>query len=1573
MNSIHITRASENNLQHISLEIPHNQLIVVTGVSGSGKSSLVYEVIAREGQRLFYDHFLSGNQHAHFKSARPQVGSISGLHPVVVVGQQNVVRSNRSTVGTLTELYDYLRLLFARQGVSSLSSEKPSRSLFSFNSPHGQCPACKGLGVEDHIDPLLIVGDATKSLREGALVLTTPNNYIIYSQVTMDELNKVCQAEGFSVDIPWNQLSESQQNIVWYGSEKVKVLFGKHTLESRLKWSGITAKPREESYYKGIIPVMEEILKRDRNPNIMRFTRSFTCPHCNGQRINDLARSFRWQNKSISDFVGMSLSELHHFFNVLKMDDAVGMEVQQSLIKRCGVLLDLGLGHLQLQRESSSLSGGEAQRIRLGNQAATDLRNILYILDEPSAGLHPAEQEKLLQVMRCLVDAGNTVIAVEHDELTMRAADWIIDIGPGAGNAGGNILFNGPVNAFLTHAPALSITAGALHDRLTVSNDSTEHRPDISIVGANLNNLKSIDVHFCSSAFNVITGVSGAGKSSLIRFLLESSIPQKQGGTSIFRKVIHIDQSPIGRTPKSNPATYTGLSDHIRDLLASLPESKKQGFAKGQFSFVVKGGRCEECGGAGVQQIGMHFLGNVEVVCEHCNGKRFTEETLRILYKGKSIFDILEMSVDEAHVHFVGLKKLQAYTALLRDLGLGYIKLGQSSTTLSGGEAQRVKLASELVREAGSHTLYILDEPTTGLHSADIAVLLKALRSLCQRGHTILCIEHDPRFIIQADHVIDLGPGSGNDGGQLIFEGSIQSLLRHSSSLTAKALREACEIKSIPEPKDSVISPENTPAIAFTEIATNRLKGFDISIPTGGIVAVCGPSGSGKSSLVFDTIFAECQRRLMDGMSSYVRQFIGKAGNPVFTSATGLMPAIALRKRSASSNPRSTIGTYTGIYDLYRLLYSRFSANETGQCTLLSTAFSFNHENGSCPICKGLGTIIVGDPDKIVTHPNRSLMAGALDGTVTGKFYGEPHGQYIAALATVGQKYHIDFSRPWNELSASERQIAMQGCGEEVFEVAWSYKRGKVEGTHQMKVKWPGFCGHIEEEYARKHADHRGEGMLALMKQLPCEHCGGYRLRPEYLSYRIQGLNIGELCALSADEAMTWFSDNQIQLAASALVMEIKDRLSALQKAGIAYMAISRITSSLSGGEFQRLQLSRLLKSPMEGLVYMLDEPSFGLSRSDAEKMSSIIHELKAGGNTVIITDHSPAILKIADHLIEMGPGAGAAGGRVMKQGAEFVLPYLSGLEQISAKAQRTQLKADSSPLIRIEDANIYTLKHLSAEIPKRTLTVISGNSGSGKTSLLQYVIQASLQARKPVNCKGFILSEQNAPSVLIDQDIPIGSSLSVPAAWLGILDGIRKAFANSPEAKNAGLAAAHFSFHTRDGQCPDCKGLGVYKTAMDFWNDAEVLCDSCKGKRYAPSSLSVRLNGLNVAELLALSIDEALTWISQTIKGKEALGMQKILGLAQECGLGYISLGQSLNTLSSGELQRLKLVSGLSIAKGECLILLDEPTGGLHPTDTLKMIQLFSRLIQEGNTIVCASHDELLKNAAGKVINLSS
>jgi excinuclease ABC subunit A len=1592
MDVLTIRHAAENNLRDIDVDIPHGRMTVVTGVSGSGKSSLVFDVVFREAERRYLETFSSYARQFMGKLRRPDVGHVTGLSPAVAVSQRISSPGPRSTVGTLAEIHDDLRLLFARLGRSP-DGLRLSRRMFSFNSAEGACPVCRGLGVEDRIDPDLLISDPAKTLRQGALTLTTPNGYIVYSQVTMEVLDEVCRAHGFSVDIPWRDLTGAQRDIVLNGSNRILIRYGKHPLESRLRWKGIVAKPREEGFYKGILPVMETILKTKRNDNILRFSRTLPCRACGGRRLRPESLRVTVSGRSISDLSEMSVHGLAGDFRRMAFDAscrAAGEAVRDSLLEKTDLLERLGLGYLRLDRAADTLSGGEIQRIRLAAQARSGLRGVLYVLDEPTAGLHPADTARLLDLVGELRDNGNTVLVVEHDEDVMRAADRIIDLGPGPGEAGGRVLYQGPPAGIVGLARGESPTRDFLTgDRVpAVRSQGRSGTGRLLVRGARKHNLKGIDVEFRLGALNVVTGVSGAGKSTLVRHVLAERLRTGRfgpgpdaDGLSIegaVGRIIEVDRSPIGRTPRSNPATYTRISDRIRDLFAALPESRTKGFGKGRFSFNVGGGRCEKCQGAGLLQIGMHFLGDVDVVCPDCEGRRFNDETLAVRDRGKSIHDVLEMSVEEASTFYAGSPRLAADLEVLNRLGLGYLKLGQSSTTLSGGEAQRVKLASEMRKAAAGAALYILEEPTTGLHRADIDNLLAALQGLVALGRTIIAIEHHSDVIRAADHVVDLGPGSGDEGGRVVVCGTPDEIAACAASLTGQALREEGAAPLEPKARDRGGRDADGP-IVLEGVSTHNLRGIDVHIPFRKFTVLCGPSGGGKSSLAFDTLFAASRQRYVESFSAYVRALIDKGGRADFAAARGLTPPIAVARSSSTPSPRSTVGTMTEIHDYYRLLFSRAGAPppELRERPLTASMFSFNHEQGACPGCGGLGTVTVTDPERLITDAAKSLLAGAMDGTKTGRFYGDPHGQFVAALKAAGEAAGMDFSKPFQDLTGAERNIALYGTDGRVYDIVWSYKRGNRAGDFRFRGPWKGFAVLVAEEYVRKHADHRGEAMRVLMTDDPCPDCGGRRLKPESLAVTYRGLNIAGLSALTVIQSLGFFAnadapamDARTAAVTAVVSGEISRRLGLIRDVGLGYLRLDRASATLSGGEAQRLRLAGLLGVKLTGVTFVLDEPTLGLHPRDTSRLVDLIHGLTAEGNTVVAVEHDLDIVRSADHIIDLGPDAGREGGRIVAEGPPALVekspgsvtgPYLAG------RAKRPgPLPASPGPLLEIIGAKANNLRGIDAAIPSGVLTTVTGVSGSGKTSLVFDVIRASAEAGRSVSCSEIRGLDRFSKVISAGIEAPAENASSIPLTYLGLFDAVRSLFAASDEARAKGLKKAHFSFLTPEGRCEACGGTGRKTFSLDHLADVSVTCEVCRGARYNREVLGVHASGRTIAGVLDLTAAEGASAFAG--QPKVAAG----LSLLAEIGLDYLRLGQSLDTLSGGERQRLKLASELmDTSPGRILYLFDEPTTGLHPSDVDRLLRLFGKLLVAGHTIVAVEHDLDLIFRAGHVIDL--
>jgi excinuclease ABC subunit A len=1548
---IEITGAKEHNLKGFDITIPHNKLIVVTGVSGSGKSSLAYDIVFREGQRRYLESINSYTRQFMDKAGRPTVGSIKGIRPAIAVGQNSLHRNSRSTVGTLTGIYDYLRLLFARYGQVETGSETIlKRSLFSFNSKYGACEHCKGLGVVDEIDAELLIKDERLTIREGAFEMTTPSGYIVYSQVTMDVLDQVCAAHGFSVDVPWKELSEAEKLIVLYGSEQIKVPFGKHTLESRMKWSGITARPREEGYYKGIMTIMTDILLRDRNTNILRFARTITCPQCEGKRLRAEALKVQYKGRNISEYSEMSLRELAIEFK----DCAAGRGAAlllNKISKRCQTGCRIGLGHLPLNRGSETLSAGEGQRLKILILAANQMREMVYVFDEPSIGLHQSEIGALLGLLYELRDNGNTVLVVEHDPLIINAADHLIAIGPGAGRAGGNLLHSG------------RLTAEYLFEDFEL-NENEQPAEYIEVAGARANNLQGIEVKFALKHLNVITGVSGAGKTSLAEAVLLPGLKRNKklvkqysllkGGETVSR-IVKIDQKPIGRSPRSNAATYTGLMDDLRAILAKQPQAVEAGLGRSAFSFNTKGGRCEECEGAGVLKLGMHFLDDITMVCPRCNGNRFKPEILKVKWKGYNIAELLELSVSELRKLLEQKSKGGRILQVLEEVGLGYLSLGQPATTISGGEAQRIKLATELAKPRKSGTLYYLDEPTTGLHAFDVAKLLKVLENLVVEGNTVIVIEHDPQVIYRADRVIDLGDG------KLLYEGSVKGLLSVEGNLTAQALRGEIVVENKPG-KDL-----DKAAIEFHKVTTNNLKSIDVSIPRGKITAITGISGSGKSSLAFDTIYAEGWQRYVENLPAYSGSLLASGTRGDLESFSGLGAMLAIKQQNSVPNRRSTLGTFSGIYDHLRLLFSRLGVG----ARLPASDFSFNNPAGACENCKGLGTVLSCDPYLLITHPERSIYDGAMDGTKRGKYYGERQGQYLATLRSVEQAKGENYDRSWKELSEAERDVILYGTGEQKYEVIWNFERGNRLGEHNFSSTWQGFVNLINIEYERVHQKRAGEQMRNLLSENQCPVCEGSRLQKRILDVKIAGYNIAELCNLEISELAMLFRDSQLAekqenpAAWRIFAEELVKPLKKLVRLGLGYLTPGRRLNTLSGGEYQRLRIGRQLVSGLTGVTFVLDEVSRGLHFKERRQVYELIRELADNGNTVICVEHDPLFINAADHVIELGPGAGRAGGRIIASGSPEEL--VSQPDSMISKYLQNEFKIQkrtrtAAGYFEIKGAYSNNLQNIDARIPTGLLVGICGVSGSGKSTLCREVIYMSYLRQQAMGCDKISGLANFDRLIYLKQSRFNKNALSTTATYLAFLKDIGKLIAAEHAVK-----AACFNYAGKQGQCPECKGIGYKREELDFAGSIRTECELCGGSRYKAEVLQYKYKDKSIAEILDMTITEAALFFAD--KPKLAGRLQEMISL----GLGYLQLGQGSDTLSGGESQRLMLAGALQERKTaeKCLILLDEPTSGLHPADIDNLSHFLVKLIEKQHSVIFVEHNRQLLAEADHLIEL--
>ena len=933
--NIIIKGARENNLKNIDLEIPRNKFIVITGLSGSGKSSLAFDTIYAEGQRRYVESLSSYARQFLGQMEKPDVDYIEGLSPAISIDQKTTNSNPRSTVGTITEIYDYLRLLFARVGTPhchkcgkevekqtidqivdkiltlpektkiqllapivrgkkgehikiledakkngyirvrvdkviydlsekisidknkkhnieivvdrliikpevqkrltesienamaltdgiviididskqelvfsqnfactdcNVNIEEIEPRSFSFNSPNGACPSCMGLGLKMIFDPEIIVPNPNLTINQGAINAIGWNSINVLDSMSNNIFNALSKKYDFSLDTPFNQLSEKVKKIILYGTngEKIDVKYKTEDGERVYSYS-----------FEGIINNLERRYKDSQDssrPELEEYMTKVKCKDCLGQRLKPEILAVTINDKNISQVADLSIKEAKNFFlniNLTKRKKIIAEQILKEINARIGFLVDVGLDYLTLSRTAMTLSGGESHRIRLATQIGSGLVGVLYILDEPSIGLHQRDNDRLIKTLKYLRDLGNTLIVVEHDADTMFAADYIVDIGPKAGKDGGNVVFSGNIDDLLKCDN--SLTGAYLSGKINIELPAKRRKPTknmLKIKGAFENNLKNINVDIFLGLFICVTGVSGSGKSSLVNEVLYKTLAKELNrakfkqpkvksilGIEHLNKVINIDQSPIGRTPRSNPATYTGIFDLIRDVFAQTPEAKARGFKKGRFSFNVKGGRCEACSGDGIIKIEMHFLPDIYVDCEVCSGKRYNRETLEVKYKGKTISDVLNMTIEEALEFFKNITKIKEKLQVLNDVGLSYIKLGQSSTTLSGGEAQRIKLATELSKRATGQTIYVLDEPTTGLHTADVHRLVNIIQKLVDAGNSVVIIEHNLDVIKTADYIIDIGPEGGDGGGQVVAKGTPEEVAKNPNSYTGKYLK----------------------------------------------------------------------------------------------------------------------------------------------------------------------------------------------------------------------------------------------------------------------------------------------------------------------------------------------------------------------------------------------------------------------------------------------------------------------------------------------------------------------------------------------------------------------------------------------------------------------------------------------------------------------------------------------------------------------------------------------------------------------------------------------------------------
>ncbi|MFH0726826.1 MAG: excinuclease ABC subunit UvrA [Pseudomonadota bacterium] len=1716
---IKIRGARQHNLKGIDIDIPLNRITVITGVSGSGKSSLAFDTLYAEGQRRYVETFSPYARQFMERMDGPRVDRIEGIPPAIAIDRKDPVRTSRSTVGTMTEVTDYAKLLFARLGqlhcekcgqpvsadtpagvwrflstvgkgagvlvtfpvtavpaaeadvrrelsalgydrilkdgqVLDLSQWRPASdrevlqvladrirfdpaqrerlidsieqafrlghgviqvhvdgvshafsqalscaacdihyhpappNLFSFNSPVGACETCRGFGRVIDMDLDLIIPDPSLPLADGAI---KPWAGKVGRRLEYEDLEAFCNKSKIPLDVPFNRLKEAQRRAIIDGTPDY------YGIRGFFSWL-------ETKTYKMHVRVF-----------LSRYRSYESCTACGGTRFRKEALQYTIGAKTIAEVYAMDIDTAMAYFSGMELPgtDEASRLVWGEITNRLKYLQDVGVGYLTLDRQSRTLSGGEVQRVALASSIGASLVNTLYILDEPSIGLHPRDAHRLMRILKGLRDQANTVVVVEHDPEIIRNSDFMLDLGPAAGENGGEIMYFGP-----TAAAAKSLTGQYLTGErmlpLPLKRRAPRKNRYLIFRGAKENNLKDITVCIPLGLFVCLTGVSGSGKSTFAEEILYKAIRREKKkddegrpgrytavtGLELINDAVLVDQRPIGRTPRANLLTYTKAIDPVRKLLAATPEAMAKNLKPGYFSFNTPGGRCETCRGEGYEKVEMQFLSDVYIPCPDCDGRRFKGEALQIRYADKTILDILEMTVDQAIAFF---SRRSAITTLLRpvvDVGLGYMRLGQSLNTLSGGEAQRLKLSRYLKRTEDGNRLFIFDEPTTGLHFDDIGKLLTAIQRLVDEGNSVLVIEHQMDVIKTADWIIDLGPEGGEGGGEIVVEGPPELVADHGGSHTGRFLKPcltpADNWAVVKEPALPVAEPASEPpcAISVQGAREHNLKNISLSIPHNELIAITGVSGSGKSTLAFDILFAEGQRRYLESLAPYVRQYMKILERPEVDIVSGIPPSVAIEQRISHTSRRSTVATLTETYHFLRLLFSKVGV----------------------PHCTGCGRALATQTPAAILESISSRYRRKKATLLAPKLYGRKgfHKELLARLMKEG----VSEARIDGQLVTLREGMALDRYREHTIEAVVGrlpardleslVRKALTEGGGSLVLTGPGGqdevynihgvcpkCGIGAEPPEPKLFSFNsprgacpaceGLGTICVPEETPgkiCPACGGSRLKKEALAIKIDGRNIQDLVHLSAKDLFTTLTDLEIptasRLISEPIVREVLSRLSFLNRLGLGYLSLDRSGDTLSGGEAQRVRLAAQLGSNLTGVLYVLDEPTIGLHPRDNHVLLRALKSLRDRGNTILVVEHDDETIRSADTVIDLGPGGGKEGGEIVAMGSPNGVKRsarsLTGA-WIDGKAHRNTSRERvyrDHAKICVQGAFAHNLKALDAVFPLHTLSAVTGVSGSGKSTLVKHTLFEGMNyllQKKDLPaglCKAITGWEKVARILEVDHS-PIGRTpRSVPASYVGFLNDIRKLFSLTPDARARGFGPGRFSFNVAGGRCEECTGQGRPKVKMSFLPDVYVPCDRCGGKRFNTDTLSILYKGKTIADVLEMTFAEAAPFFLAMPS------LHRALQLVCDIGLGYLCLGQPSPTLSGGEAQRIKLAEQLvKSTNGHTLYVLDEPTTGLHFSDVQRLVNVLQALVDKGNTVIAIEHNPEFIQAADYILDL--
>ncbi len=1569
---IQVKGAREHNLRDVNLTLPRGELICFSGVSGSGKSSLAFDTLFAEGQRRYVESLSNYARQFMGQMPKPNVDLVSGLSPTISISQKSSGTNPRSTVGTITEIYDFLRVLYARVGTGRCpkclvkidaqskdaitarimdfpidctlwilapiirrqkgefkdlfedlrkqgyvrarvdgetirlaepppldrqkrhdvelvidritpddrdrgrivdaittalkvgettlfvsesdpnspecgspkhdhlfssryacgtcgqSYRAPTPQLFSFNSPQGMCEACDGLGRLYTFIPEKLVPDDRLSVRKGAIELLGKWGDIgrqrrqVYRR-SAERLDKILDLEkGTMLEAKWKDLTDEAKRIWLWGYEE----------PLSFDWRGGRRSRKFSGTFEGFIPELIDKYRNTRNKmqqkHLEKYMETMDCPDCHGRRLNPQASAVTLRSNSqaykqlaqahaseetkldltLPELCELSIERLAAFFETLELtatETLIASEALKEIRQRIGFLIGVGLNYLTLGRTAPTLSGGESQRIRLAGQIGSGLSGVLYILDEPSIGLHARDNDRLIETLIQLRDAGNTLIVVEHDEDTMRAADRIIDFGPGPGIKGGKVVAAGSLQEIENNPSSITgqFLTGQRSTQTARQPRNVKAAKKLEIHGARHHNLKNIKVSIPLGLITCVTGVSGSGKSSLIGGILEPALRNdlnhaecevgdhdKITGVEHLDKTIAIDQSPIGRTPRSNPATYVKVFDEIRNLFAKLPEAKTRGYTASRFSFNVDGGRCSACDGNGANKLEMDFLADIWVTCPVCQGKRYNRETLNVTFKGHSIADVLEMDIAQALQLFENVPKVADKLRTLVDVGLEYLKLGQPSPTLSGGEAQRIKLARELSKKETGKTLYVLDEPTTGLHFADIAMLLKVIQGLADRGNTMVIVEHNLDVIRAADWIIDLGPEGGAGGGTIVAKGTPKTVAKSRKSYTAKALAKTLgnQSKSHKQTSKQNNSKQSSPPksrnhLLVESASEHNLKSVDVEIPRDAMTVFCGPSGSGKSSLAMDTIYAEGQRRYVESLSSYARQFIGQVQKPRVERIEGLSPSVALEQKNLGHSPRSTVGTVTEIYDYLRILLSRLGTMHCPAC--------------HCPV--GTQT-----PDQI-----------------TEKILQLPEHTKTLLLAPMQVQPGEASTLTWQTLRAA------------------GYTRVRIDGeTHPL-------------ENAPPLDPRKRQRVQVVIDRLVIRESEQSRISDSV--EQALSLGVGEL---------------QLAIANQERSESDWDEISHSQ----------HLVCEQCGRSFQELTPHHFSFNTAIGWC------------SDCEGLGT-----QTGTNPTALISNASASL--SDGAALLWPNVDARYSRAMLRAMErqYGIPTEVPFDDLTVAQRRILFRGLGDRWISVHASDVHGEQPSSAATHKPS---------QGEAPLFRFQF------------KGFYPALDEA------------SRLN-----------------------------------------PTLRGRLEQFTS-------EIDCAACDGSRLRDDSSAVTFHGHTIADFVQLPLTKLLDVVSawkldrrqKKIAGELVREIKSRVQFLLDVGLGYLTLHRGAATLSGGEAQRIRLAAQLGSGLCGVLYVLDEPTIGLHPRDNHRLISAMHRLRDLGNTLLVVEHDHDVINSSDYV-----